>query len=110
MPAARSGASEVSLGWVSLNRAIASIDASAGFMFQSAREASSSTPRGTCRTRSSRPAAAAIANAVYEATGVRFRTVPLTPERVWRGIRDARAAAAAAVDAGAAPARTEGPR
>jgi putative selenate reductase molybdopterin-binding subunit len=30
--------------------------------------------------------APAIANAVFHATGVRFRQIPLTPERVWRGL------------------------
>jgi CO/xanthine dehydrogenase Mo-binding subunit len=34
------------------------------------------------------PLAAAIANAVYDATGVRFYDFPLTPERVWRGLRE----------------------
>jgi CO/xanthine dehydrogenase Mo-binding subunit len=34
------------------------------------------------------PLAAAIANAVYDATGVRFNDFPLTPERVWRGLRE----------------------
>ena len=32
------------------------------------------------------PSAAAIANAVYDATGVRFRELPLTPERVLEGL------------------------
>lgn len=32
------------------------------------------------------PSAAAIVNAVYDATGVRFRTLPLTPERVLAGL------------------------
>jgi nicotinate dehydrogenase subunit B len=32
------------------------------------------------------PSAAAIANAVYDATGVRFREMPLTPERVLAGL------------------------
>ncbi len=32
-------------------------------------------------------AAPAIANAVYQATGVRIKTLPLTPERVWRALR-----------------------
>ena len=36
-------------------------------------------------------AAAAVANAVADATGVRFRELPLTPPRIWRGI-SARAA------------------
>ena len=33
------------------------------------------------------PAAAAVAAAVHDATGVRFDAFPLTPERVWRGLR-----------------------
>ncbi|WP_179137999.1 hypothetical protein [Candidatus Entotheonella palauensis] len=33
-------------------------------------------------------AAPAIANAIYQATGVRIKTLPLTPERVWRALRD----------------------
>ena len=38
------------------------------------------------------PVAPALANAVYRATGVRIREVPLTPERVWRALRAAREA------------------
>lgn len=34
------------------------------------------------------PVAPAIANAVATATGVRLRALPLTPERVWRALRD----------------------
>jgi len=33
------------------------------------------------------PSAAAIANAVFDATGVRFRELPFTPERILRGLR-----------------------
>jgi nicotinate dehydrogenase subunit B len=33
------------------------------------------------------PSAAAIANAVYDATGVRFRELPFTPERILGGLR-----------------------
>ena len=33
------------------------------------------------------PSAAAIANAIYDATGVRFRELPFTPERVLAGFR-----------------------
>ncbi|WP_337188980.1 molybdopterin cofactor-binding domain-containing protein [Phenylobacterium sp.] len=41
------------------------------------------------------PSAAAIANAVYDATGVRFRELPLTPERVRAGLAAAGQAATA---------------
>jgi nicotinate dehydrogenase subunit B len=34
------------------------------------------------------PSAAAIANAIYDATGVRFREPPFTPERILKGLRD----------------------
>jgi CO/xanthine dehydrogenase Mo-binding subunit len=40
-------------------------------------------------------AAAAVANALADATGVRYRTMPMTPPRVWRGIREAEAQAVA---------------
>ena len=33
------------------------------------------------------PSAAAIANAIYDATGVRFREPPFTPERILKGLR-----------------------
>ena len=33
------------------------------------------------------PSAAAIANAIYDATGVRFREVPFTPERILAGLK-----------------------
>jgi nicotinate dehydrogenase subunit B len=33
------------------------------------------------------PSAAAIANAIFDATGVRFREAPFTPERILRGLR-----------------------
>ena len=33
------------------------------------------------------PSAAAIANAIFDATGVRFRELPLTPERILAGLR-----------------------
>ena len=41
------------------------------------------------------PSAAAIANAIFDATGVRFREPPFTPERVLRGLREAGLAGAA---------------
>jgi CO/xanthine dehydrogenase Mo-binding subunit len=34
------------------------------------------------------PVAAAIANAVYRASGIRLREAPFTPERVWRALRE----------------------
>jgi nicotinate dehydrogenase subunit B len=39
------------------------------------------------------PSAAAIANAIYDATGVRFRELPFTPERILRGLRGEQPAA-----------------
>ena len=33
------------------------------------------------------PAAPAIANAIYNAVGVRLRTLPMTPERIWRELK-----------------------
>lgn len=35
------------------------------------------------------PSAAAIANAIYDATGVRFRELPFTPDRILKGLREA---------------------
>ena len=32
--------------------------------------------------------APAIASAIFDATGVRIREIPFTPERVWRALRD----------------------
>jgi putative selenate reductase molybdopterin-binding subunit len=34
-------------------------------------------------------APAAVANAVADALGIRIRELPLTPERVWRALREA---------------------
>ncbi len=36
------------------------------------------------------PIPASLANALYRASGVRIRELPLTPERVWRAIQEAR--------------------
>jgi len=38
---------------------------------------------------STRPVAAAIANAVFDATGVRLRSVPFTPDKVRSALRGA---------------------
>jgi nicotinate dehydrogenase subunit B len=38
------------------------------------------------------PSAAAIANAIFDATGVRFRELPFTPERILAGLRGGQAA------------------
>jgi nicotinate dehydrogenase subunit B len=43
------------------------------------------------------PSAAAIANAIYDATGVRFRELPFTPERILAGLRSEQATAPAAL-------------
>jgi nicotinate dehydrogenase subunit B len=43
------------------------------------------------------PSAAAIANAIFDATGVRFRELPLTPERILRGLHGEQAAAPSVV-------------
>ncbi|MEA2863629.1 MAG: nicotinate dehydrogenase subunit [Bradyrhizobium sp.] len=43
------------------------------------------------------PSAAAIANAIFDATGVRFREPPFTPERILRGLRGEQDAATSAL-------------
>ncbi|WP_027551680.1 molybdopterin cofactor-binding domain-containing protein [Bradyrhizobium sp. Cp5.3] len=48
------------------------------------------------------PSAAAIANAIFDATGVRFREPPFTPERILRGLHGDAAAAPQALPAPAA--------
>ena len=45
------------------------------------------------------PSAAAIANAIYDATGVRFRELPFTPERILRGLHGEAAAVPEALPA-----------
>src|ERR1700704_3525424 len=45
------------------------------------------------------PSAAAIANAIFDATGVRFRELPFTPERILRGLRGGRPAPQGALPA-----------
>jgi CO/xanthine dehydrogenase Mo-binding subunit len=37
------------------------------------------------------PVAPAIGNAIYQATGVRITDLPITPEKILRGLRDAAA-------------------
>ena len=34
------------------------------------------------------PISPCIANALYRAAGVRMRTLPLTPERVWKALQE----------------------
>ena len=53
------------------------------------------------------PSAAAIANAIYDATGVRFRELPFTPERILAGLRDQQGATQHALPG--ATARTQDP-
>jgi nicotinate dehydrogenase subunit B len=43
------------------------------------------------------PSAAAIANAIFDATGVRFRELPFTPERILAGLRGEQPATSAAL-------------
>jgi nicotinate dehydrogenase subunit B len=51
------------------------------------------------------PSAAAIANAIFDATGVRFRQLPFTPERILKGLHgEPPAASGAAASSLAAPA------
>src|ERR1700681_3285191 len=45
------------------------------------------------RESASVPSAAAIANAIFDATGARFRELPFTPERILRGLRNEQDAA-----------------
>ena len=54
------------------------------------------------------PSAAAIANAIFDATGVRFRELPFTPERILAGLRGGQPAPQAALP-GAAPGSEAGP-
>jgi nicotinate dehydrogenase subunit B len=49
------------------------------------------------------PSAAAIANAIFDATGVRFRELPFTPERILRGLRGEEQPALEALPPPAAP-------
>ncbi|MFT4117546.1 molybdopterin cofactor-binding domain-containing protein [Bradyrhizobium sp.] len=49
------------------------------------------------------PSAAAIANAIFDATGVRFREPPFTPERILRGLHGEAVAAPRALAAPTAP-------
>ena len=53
------------------------------------------------------PSAAAIANAIFDATGVRFREPPFTPERILAGLRGAQAPPAAALAAPTNPASVD---
>ncbi|WP_299110009.1 molybdopterin cofactor-binding domain-containing protein, partial [uncultured Bradyrhizobium sp.] len=50
------------------------------------------------------PSAAAIANAIYDATGVRFRELPFTPERILKGLRGEQPTAPAPLPPPARPA------
>lgn len=63
-------------------------------------------PRGAGES-ASVPSAAAIANAIYDATGVRFRELPFTPERILAGLQGEKPAPQAALPK--APVKTSGP-
>src|SRR5436853_5076844 len=49
------------------------------------------------------PSAAAIANAIFDATGVRFREPPFTPERILKGLRGGEQASPRALPSPAPP-------
>ena len=49
------------------------------------------------------PMGACLANALYQAAGVRIRRLPLTPERVWKALQEKKAQAPAARQKSAAP-------
>ncbi|HYW62044.1 MAG TPA: molybdopterin cofactor-binding domain-containing protein, partial [Bradyrhizobium sp.] len=51
------------------------------------------------------PSAAAIANAIFDATGVRFREPPFTPERILAGLRGGQASQAALAHVATGPER-----
>ncbi|HET7889864.1 MAG TPA: molybdopterin cofactor-binding domain-containing protein [Bradyrhizobium sp.] len=53
------------------------------------------------------PSAAAIANAIFDATGLRFREPPFTPERILAGLRSGQVAHAAALAAPSSPTRAD---
>jgi nicotinate dehydrogenase subunit B len=53
------------------------------------------------------PSAAAIANAIYDATGVRFRELPFTPERILNGLHGTQPLAAAPLASPTRPAQRE---
>ena len=54
------------------------------------------------------PSAAAIANAIYDATGVRFREPPFTPERILAGLRGQRQAKPEVLPPPSLPLRSQG--
>ena len=56
------------------------------------------------------PSAAAIANAIFDATGVRFRELPFTPERILAGLRGGQPATPTALPEIARPAARPAPR
>ncbi|MDB5544748.1 MAG: Isoquinoline 1oxidoreductase beta subunit [Hyphomicrobiales bacterium] len=56
------------------------------------------------------PSAAAIANAIFDATGVRFRELPFTPDRILKGLREAGVATAPEPAALAPPAARARPK
>src|SRR5579871_6831715 len=56
------------------------------------------------------PSAAAIANAIYDATGVRFREPPFTPERILAGLRGENTTTHTALAAPASPLSTNSSR
>jgi CO/xanthine dehydrogenase Mo-binding subunit len=55
------------------------------------------------------PIGACLANALYQAAGVRIRSLPLTPERVWKALQEKKAQAPAQKKSSVAP-KTRAPK
>jgi CO/xanthine dehydrogenase Mo-binding subunit len=56
------------------------------------------------------PIGACLANALYQAAGVRIRSLPLTPERVWKALQEKKAQALTAKGRQATASRIRAPK